>query len=99
MLGHFRLLRDGEPQFYELLILTEDAEGLALKVKHFSPEFSAWEEKDDAIRFAFESLEGQRARFSGLTLERDGERLRIEVKFRNEDGTTRWEPFDFTLRR
>ena len=98
MIGTFRLFREGEPVFYELLLLAEDEEGLALKVKHFSPAFSAWEEKADAVRFGFESLSGQTARFRGLTLARDGDELRIEVKFRNDDGSTRVERFGLRRR-
>jgi hypothetical protein len=98
MLGLFRLFRDGEPVFYELLLLAEDEQGLSLKVKHFSPAFSAWEEKADAVRFGFESLEGHQARFRGLTLEREGDELRIEVSFRDPDGSTRVEPFELQRR-
>lgn len=98
MLGLFRLFRDGEPEFYELMLLAEDAEGLALKVKHFTPGFSAWEDKDEAVRFGFESLVGQSARFRGLTIQREGDRLRIEVRFRNADGSTRVEPFELHRR-
>ena len=98
LLGLFRLVRDGEPVFYELMQIAEDEEGLALKVKHFSPAFSAWEEKDQAVRFGFESLEARTARFKGLTLSRDGDQLEIRVTFRDDDGTRRVERFDFTRR-
>ena len=91
MLGHFRLLRDGEPVFYELMILTRDEAGLSLRVKHFDPDFSAWEERAEAIRFPFSCLEGQSARFGGLTLVREGDALGIDVTFRDDDGSTRVE--------
>jgi len=98
MLGVFRLLRDGEPEFYELMLLTRDREGLALKVNHFSPDFSAWEEGDEAVRFPFSGLEGRRARFGGLVLERRGDRLGIDVTFRDDDGSSRVERFELSRR-
>lgn len=98
MLGVFRLFRDGEPELYELMILTRDEQGLALKVKHFSPDFSAWEEGDEAIRFPFEGLDGRRARFGGLEIERRGDRLDVDVTFRDDDGSTRVERFEMRRR-
>ena len=54
------------------MVLGEDAGGMALKVKHFDKDFVAWENKEDAIRFRFESVEPNDAKFSGLTMSRDG---------------------------
>lgn len=94
MVGSFRLIKDGEIEFYELMVLGPDADGWALKVKHFSKEFTSWEEKDEAVRFALEDVEGWRADFKGLKVVRAGDRLVVSVRFRSPDGSTRWEDFD-----
>lgn len=95
MTGVFRLLRDGETVFYEFMLLAEDGEGFALKLKHFSADFTAWEEKADHIRFPLESVEPGRAVFRGLTIERDGDRLTVRVRLKGDGEEARWEPFDF----
>ncbi len=92
MMGSFRLVIDDEIEFYELMVLGPDAEGVALKVKHFSKDFVAWEEKEGAVRFGFESVKPNDARFSGLTMNRDGDKLDLSIRMSSAGGATRWEP-------
>ena len=40
--GHFRLLKDGKPQFYELLMIAEVGASLEFRVKHFNPDMTGW---------------------------------------------------------
>jgi len=94
MVGSFRLVKDGKVEFYELMVLGPDAEGFALKVKHFSEGFEAWEEKADAVRFALEKVEGTRAEFKGLRIVRDGDTLTVELRLRRGDDV-RWETLSF----
>ena len=42
---------DDGVEFYELLLLTVEEGSLSLKVKHFNADFTAWEAKDEAVRF------------------------------------------------
>lgn len=93
MMGTFRLVQDGEVVFYELMVIGEDDHGMALKVKHFSKDFVAWEDKEGAVRFAAESVKPGEARFSGLTIKRDGDGLDLSLRMRSSDGSVRWEPF------
>ena len=51
MVGMFKLYKDDAVSFYELLLLVEEQGSLTLKVKHFTPEFVAWEDKPDYISF------------------------------------------------
>ena len=51
MMGMFRLVNDDKVNFYELMLIQEDEGTLVLRVKHFSSEFEAWEEKDGSIDF------------------------------------------------
>ena len=41
----FKLFSGDEPAMYEILLLTVEDGTLSLKVKHFNPDFTAWEEK------------------------------------------------------
>lgn len=95
MVGTFRLVKNGEVVFYELMVLGADAKGGYLKVKHFSKDFVGWEEKAVAVRFDLESVRRDRAVFKGLTLERRKEKLDVRVRMRSQDGSTHWEPFAF----
>lgn len=95
MMGTFRLVKDGEVQLYEIIVLVPEADGIALKVKHFSPEFRSWEEPEEAVVFPLLSVEGQSAAFDGLKIERDGDRLEVRLHMRSEDGSKRWEELSF----
>lgn len=95
MMGSFRLTKQGEVQFYELLVLTRDGDDIVMKVKHFTPEFVGWEEKEDAVTFVLEHVEPNRARFEGLTLERNGDELDVTLRMRRNDGSVEQEPFHF----
>ncbi|MEE2882893.1 MAG: DUF6265 family protein [Planctomycetota bacterium] len=92
MVGTFRLVKDDQVVFYEIMVIGPDDDGFALKVKHFSREFVAWEDKEGAVRFPYESVKKGDARFSGLTFARDQDKLEIKVRMRESDGSIRWEP-------
>jgi len=34
---------------HEFMVLTREAEGIVMKIKHFTPNLVGWEEKDDAV--------------------------------------------------
>ena len=70
MIGLFKLLDDEAVTFYELLLLVEEEGSLSLKVKHFSPDFTAWEEKQDYVHFRFVNAEEDAVHFSGFSLYR-----------------------------
>ena len=67
MVGMFKVMSDGKVSFYELMLLTEEEGSLVLKVKHFNADFTAWEEKDDYIKFRLVSIESGAVHFSGLS--------------------------------
>ena len=70
MVGFFKLMHEGEVNFYELLIIAEEEDSLVMKVKHFSADFVAWEDKEDFIRFPLVHLEKDAIHFSGLSFYR-----------------------------
>lgn len=78
-----------------LALLVEPAGEVVMKVKHFTPEFVGWEEKDGAVRFVLEEAKPDEARFKGLNIRRDGERLDFLLRLRHADGV-REEPITMT---
>ena len=97
MIGHFQLVKDGKPQFYEIMMLDVQPGGLRLRVKHFNPDFTAWEDKGGWHSFEPVSVAPNQLRFKGLSFDRDGDRLKIVVTFKNKDGSIHHAPL--TLRR
>jgi hypothetical protein len=94
MLGTFRLLRDEKTVFYELLTLGENERGLTMRLKHFHPDLTGWEEKEKVIEFRYVRTEGKLVQFEGLTFRRDGEDdLTIFLALRGKDGGVREETF------
>ncbi len=70
MVGMYKLMRDGAVDFYELLLIVEEEGSLALKVKHFTDAFVAWENKPDYVTFRLVKLEENAVHFSGLSFYR-----------------------------
>lgn len=70
MVGMFKLLDGDEVSFYELVLLVEEEGSLSLKVKHFNPDFSAWEEKADYVDFRYIQSEQDAIHFSGISFYR-----------------------------
>ncbi len=95
LIGSFRLADDGVPVFYEFLAITEDAGSLTFRVKHFNPDMTGWEEKDETMDFLLVEVGENEAYFDGLTLRRTGSKLEIFLSMKGEDGTVREEPFVF----
>lgn len=88
MIGHFRMTHDGVPQFYELVLIEEHEGGLRYRVKHFNPDFTGWEERNDAHTFAFISTSPDELHFDGLILRRTGPDTSDHIlTMRREDGT------------
>ena len=87
MIGHFQLVKDGRPAFYEIMLLDALPAGLRLRVKHFNPDFTAWEDK--AVWHSFEPVSAapDLLQFKGLTFARTGDDLLITVTLKTKDGT------------
>jgi hypothetical protein len=93
MMGMFRLVLKGQPSFYEFMHLAAEKGSLVLKLKHFNPDLTAWEEKDRFVSFPLVRLGSNEAFFGGLTFRREGDRLAIFLAMR-QDGKVREERFD-----
>lgn len=94
MVGHFRLLRNGVPVFYELMLIDVHAGGLRLRVKHFNPDFTGWEERDASHAFMPRTAAPGDLRFDGLRYRLEGNAMiatvRIEQNGRAQDVSFRF---------
>lgn len=101
MAGVFRLARDGATPLLEFLTITQEPSGVVYRFKHFSADYSAWEEQPITLRLTaasavsatFENVapaEGQPARL--IYSRTDEATLRIRVDAAPE-------PFTLTLTR
>ena len=90
MIGMFKVMGDGEVSFYELMLLAEEEGSLVLKVKHFSADFTAWEDKEDYVTFRLVRVEPDAVHFSGISFYSvsDDE---IHTYLALHDGDTVWE--------
>ena len=93
----FRFDMDGELGFSEHVTMTNTEKGISMWVKHFSADFSAWEDKSEYVEFPIIKIEGQTAYFNGCTFERDGDHLNIYVLI-GQDGINTEELFSYDLR-
>lgn len=73
MVGLYKLFDDEGVRFYEILLMTVEDGALSLKVKHFSADFVAWEEKPDYHTFRMVKVEPDALHFGGLSLYRRGD--------------------------
>ena len=87
MMGMFKVIQDDAPSFYELQLIVEQEGSLAWLVKHFSADFTAWEEKDAFVTFPLVRMTESSAFFSGLTVRRaSADELRVFLAMNGEDG-------------
>jgi hypothetical protein len=95
MVGTFRLWKDGQLVFSEFLNLVQDGESISLKLKHFNPDLSGWEDKEKWTTFRLVELGESAIYFHGLTLKREGEQMMIYLVL-NQNGERRTEEFRYT---
>ncbi len=88
MLGIFALRKEGELAFSEAMELVEEGGSVVLKVKHFTPEFVGWEEKDKYVTFPLVRLGENEAYFRGLTFRRQGDKLSIFLVLKKDGEKT-----------
>lgn len=87
MVGHFRLTREGQPVFYELIFIDVVDGGLRMRLKHFNPDYSSWEDHEEWTTFTPVSFSADEIVFSALTIRREGDdRLVMTLRMRRADG-------------
>ena len=68
MMGMFRLIKNGKVEFLEFEQIIERGGSLVFEVKHFTPVFIGWEEKDKCIEFPLVSSNDKEVNFQGLRI-------------------------------
>ena len=97
MVGMFRLTKNGKPVFYELTTLTEEGGSLIMRLKHFNPNMTGWEEKDKTVDFKFVGKKDGLIHFEGMAFKpegKDGFTVYLAIKYK--DGSIREEAFRYT---
>ncbi len=87
MLATFRVLENGKPVFSEICQIGEENGTLTYKVKHFNPDLTGWEEKDEYVTFNLVKTAPNAVYFSGLTMIENGGKCDIWLALRQEDGS------------
>jgi len=88
MLGTFKLMQEGKVNFFEIMTLSIDSIGPAVRVKHFNADMTGWEDKADMVTFRYDSTVAGEMFFGGLRFSSPTEdSLKIGVRFKKSDGT------------
>lgn len=97
MMGMYRLVRDGKPVFYELQTLVEEGGSLTLRLKHFNPDLTGWEEKEKTVDFPLVAVEKGIIHFEGMSFHPQGDAgLTVYLAIRGKDGVFREAAFSYT---
>ena len=92
MVGFFKLMGEDGVSMYEILLLTVDEGRLSLKVKHFNPDFTAWEEKGDYVNFKLVKVEPDALHFAGISFyRRDENHIDAYIVMKEKDGIKEYE--------
>ena len=70
MMGSFKLMVDEQVSFYEIMVISEEAGSLVLRLKHFHGDLKGWEEKDETHDFKLVKVTPLKVFFEGFTLEK-----------------------------
>jgi len=96
--GAFQFVLEGRLVFSEMLALAPFEDGLAYRVKHFSPGFDQWESDEGKyVSFPLLELGENYLQFEGLRYELVGEILEIDLDMHQSDGSI--ETMEFSMRR
>lgn len=98
MVGTFRLVKEAGPEFYEILLLAPEGNTMVYKVKHFHPDLTGWEQKDDYHTFRLVKVTPDAIYFHGLTLQRKGNQCMHYIAVRQKDGTHQEFELEYTKR-
>jgi hypothetical protein len=100
MMGMYRHIQDDKPVFYEFLTLAEERGSLVLRLKHFHPDLTGWEEKDKHVSFPFVAKRGGVIHFEGMSFQPQGDALTVYLAIENKkDGSVREAVFRYTRAR
>jgi hypothetical protein len=98
MVGMYRGLKDDAPTFQELLVLREENGSLMIRLKHFNPDMTGWEEKAQVVTMPFIGKRDGIVHFDGMAFQVTGpDTLTCYLAIENKkDGTAREAIFRYT---
>jgi hypothetical protein len=73
IVGHFIQQRDEGVGFYELITVRPDGKSITYCLRHFNPDLTAWEEKNEVPCFPLIARERDTWYFDGLTVRRESD--------------------------
>ena len=89
MMCAFKLVMNGEVNFYELVTISEEHGSLIMRLKHFHSNLSGWEEKDETVDFKLVKVTKNKVYFDGLTFEKKSENeMNVYVVIQNGEQET-----------
>jgi hypothetical protein len=89
MMGAFKLVVEGQVQFYEIETISQVNDTLMFRLKHFNKDLTGWEEKDKTVDFKLVKVTDNKVYFNGLTLERiNDNEISIYVAIEDSGNTT-----------
>lgn len=96
MMGMFRQINNGKTVFYELMTLIEENGSIVMRLKHFNPNLTGWEEKDKTVDFKFVGKKDGVIHFEGMAFRPEGkDAVTIYVAMRQKDGSVHEEAFRY----
>ncbi|WP_422359518.1 DUF6265 family protein [Reichenbachiella sp.] len=96
MNGIYKHMKDDKTTFMEFMDISIVQDTIRLRLKHYNPDMTGWEEKDKYVTFTLESIEPNKAIFKGLTYELvDPNYLKVSLKLKQKDGSVNTEVFNF----
>lgn len=96
MMATFKLVVDGEINFYEILTITEENKTLVMRLKHFNNDLTGWEEKDEVITFNLVKITPNKVFFNGLTFEKiSAKEMNIYVVVESDENQIKETKFNF----
>jgi len=95
MVGVYRHIKDDKIVFYELLtIMRNENDQIVLRLKHFNPDLTGWEDKDKYVEFKLLRLEPEKVEFEGLSIHLiKKDTLLMTVNFQQKSGEISTEEF------
>jgi hypothetical protein len=97
MVGMYRGLKDDAPVFQELIVIREEAGSLMVRLKHFNPDMTGWEEKAQVVTMPFVAKRDGLVHFDGMAFKVTGpDTLTCYLAIENKkDGTVREATFTY----
>ena len=90
MVGMFKLFGDDGVSMYELMVMTIEDGTLSLKIRHFGPDFTAWEDKTEDVTLRLVKKDDDALHFGTISFyRRNDDRIDAYVLF--EDGNKLFE--------